>query len=99
MLVRYNNILIISNGELIGDGLVKLPFVRAFRRQFPHAHITWVARNGCVYANVLNDIVGNDINEVITHTHLGKSMIDIFRPAIQPRNTQKFDLIINPELR
>lgn len=61
MHTHYNNILIISNGELIGDGLVKLPFVRAFRREFPDSHITWLARNGCVYANVLKDIVGESM--------------------------------------
>lgn len=99
MPVNYNNILIISNGELIGDGLVKLPFVRAFRREFPKAHITWLTRNGCVYANVLKDIVGDNINEVIENTRLGESMLDIVRPAIRSQNASKFDLIINPELR
>jgi ADP-heptose:LPS heptosyltransferase len=99
MHANYNNILIISNGELIGDGLVKLPFVRAFRREFPSAHITWLARNGCVYANVLKDIVGDNINAVITNTRLGESMLDIIRPAIRPKDAPKFDLIINPELR
>ena len=95
----YSNILIISNGELIGDGLVKLPFVRAFRREFPSAHITWLARNGCVYANVLKDIIGNNIDEVITNTRLGESLLDIVRPAVRPKSAKKFDLIINPELR
>ncbi len=99
MPAHYNNILIISNGELIGDGLVKLPFVRAFRREFPNAHITWLARNGCVYANVLKDIVGDNINEVITNTRLGESMLDIVRPVVRPKDASKFDLIINPELR
>lgn len=99
MRTPYNTILIISNGELIGDGLVKLPFVRAFRREFPNAHITWLARNGCVYANVLKDIVGSNIDEIITQTRLGESILDIVRSAIRPKNASKFDLIINPELR
>ena len=99
MPAHYNNILIISNGELIGDGLVKLPFVRSFRREFPNAHITWLARNGCVYANVLKDIIGDNINAIITNTLLCESMLDILRPAIRPKDAPKFDLIINPELR
>ncbi len=80
-------------------GLVKLPFVRAFRREFPNAHITWLARSGCVYANVLKDIVGNNIDEIVTQTRLDESMLDIVRPAVRPKNAPKFDLIINPELR
>ena len=29
--------------DLIGDGLIKLPFVRALRRAYPDAHLTWLA--------------------------------------------------------
>ncbi|MES2253218.1 MAG: glycosyltransferase family 9 protein [Pseudomonadota bacterium] len=98
MPLLYPTILVISNGELIGDGLVKLPFIRALRREFPASHITWLTRNGCVYANVLKDIASSSIDSVITHTRLGSSLSHIVRPIIRPVQKQ-FDLIINPELR
>jgi len=98
MRLPYPTILVISNGELIGDGLVKLPFIRALRREFPASHITWLTRNGCVYANVLNDIACSSLDSVIPHTRLGSSLSHIVCPIIKPPQKQ-FDLIINPELR
>ena len=40
--------------DRVGDGLLKLPFVRGLRRAFPSARITWLAgKETSVYANVL----------------------------------------------
>src|SRR4029077_14023984 len=39
-------ILVYSGLELLGDGVMKLPFVRALRRCFPTARITWLAGKG-----------------------------------------------------
>ena len=88
-------ILVLSNGELIGDGLVKLPFVRAVRHEFSKAHITWMTRNGCVYGTVLRDVVRGLLDDVIEHTHFGSS----FAHMLFPLTKTPFDMIINPELR
>ncbi len=47
-------ILVYSGLELLGDGVMKLPFVRALRRCWPAARITWLAGKGkTVYAGTL----------------------------------------------
>src|SRR5205814_624338 len=47
-------ILVYSGLELLGDGVMKLPFVRALRQCWPAARITWLAGKGkTVYAGIL----------------------------------------------
>ena len=47
-------ILVYVGLDLMGDGLMKLPFVRALRNAFPDARITWLAGKGrTVYAHEL----------------------------------------------
>ena len=29
--------------DFVGDGLIKLPFIRSLRQVFPNAKITWIA--------------------------------------------------------
>ena len=41
------SVAVFSYEEIIGDGLYKLPFVRALRAAYPSARITWItARRG-----------------------------------------------------
>ena len=36
------SILVFSNGEKIGDGLIKLPLLHEIRRRFPNYKIFWM---------------------------------------------------------
>jgi len=48
------SVLVYSMGEVIGDGLIKLPFVAGLRAAFPDARISWCAAKGSsVYAGPL----------------------------------------------
>lgn len=60
-------ILIYSNGEVIGDGLIKLPFIAAVRRAYPDAHITWAtAGDDTVYTGVLASAAEPLLDEIVT---------------------------------
>ena len=63
-------ILIFSNGEKIGDGLIKLPFIREIYSQFEHSHITWLVYGTTVYATTLKNISSKYVNEVIDNSKL-----------------------------
>jgi ADP-heptose:LPS heptosyltransferase len=90
-------ILIYSMGEVIGDGLIKLPFVGALRRAFPGAHIAWAAAKGeTVYAGPLKAVVEGVIDEVITTGANGAGAFD-WLPWVRPFGGRKFDLVIDTQ--
>lgn len=65
-LPAITTILVYVGCDLVGDGLMKLPFVRALRATFPNARITWLAGNGTsVYAGSLAPLVTGLLDEVV----------------------------------
>src|SRR5438105_2115323 len=60
------DILVYSGLERLGDGIIKLPFVRALRQTWPAARITWLAGKGeTVYAGSLRPLVRYCLDEGI----------------------------------
>ena len=57
------SVAVFSYGEIIGDGLYKLPFVRALRAAWPSARITWITTNRTVYASKLQPVMEGLIDE------------------------------------
>lgn len=56
---------IISGLEIIGDGLIKLPFLRALREAWPDAKIHWITAKGpTVYSGPLRETVRLLIDEI-----------------------------------
>lgn len=61
------SILVHVGSDLVGDGLMKVPFVRALRAGFPQAHICWLAGQGpTVYAGKLAPLVEGLLDEVVS---------------------------------
>lgn len=59
-------IAVIVGLDLIGDALIKLPFVRALRVAFPDAHISWVTAQGrTAFAGPLKEIVAPFLDHVL----------------------------------
>ena len=55
---RPKSVLVYVGLDRVGDGLLKLPFVRGLRRAFPNACLTWFAgKETTVYAGVLAPLV------------------------------------------
>lgn len=90
-------ILIYSMGEVIGDGLIKLPFIAGLRAAFPQARITWCAAKGeTVYAGPLKGVVAGYIDEILTDGPTGDAPLDVL-PWVKPFGGRAFDLVIDTQ--
>lgn len=59
---------VITHGELIGDALIKLPFLRAMRALWPDAEIHWISSHSpTAFDGALKDIVAPLIDRVHTN--------------------------------
>ena len=90
-------ILVYSMGEVIGDGLIKLPFAAGLRQAFPDAHIAWAAAKGeTVYAGSLAGVVEGLIDEIVTVGPTGAGALDVL-PWVRPFGGRAFDLVIDTQ--
>lgn len=90
-------VLIYSMGEVIGDGLIKLPFIAGLRAAFPEARISWCAAKGeTVYAGPLKAVVAGYVDEVILGGRNGARPFDSL-PWSKPFGGRKFDLVIDTQ--
>lgn len=90
-------VLIYSMGEVIGDGLIKLPFVAGLRAAFPDARISWCAAKGeTVYAGPLKGVVAGYVDEVILDGANGARPLDSL-PCSKPFGGRVFDLVIDTQ--
>ncbi|MFM8801334.1 MAG: glycosyltransferase family 9 protein [Tagaea sp.] len=93
----YSSILVYVGLDLVGDGLLKLPFARALRANWPAARIVWCAGKGpSVYATTLKPLVAGLIDETIENAGFGSRWTDIFARALPGRD---FDLVIDTQRR
>ncbi|GAB3117347.1 glycosyltransferase family 9 protein [Novispirillum itersonii] len=82
--------------DLIGDGLLKMPFLRALRDLWPQARVTWAASQGrSVFAGVLAPAVAGLIDEVIEQADVPTRWGDLLRS--RPLDGRGFDLIIDTQ--
>src|ERR1700730_14403485 len=91
------NILVYSGLELLGDGLMKLPFVRTLRKAWPAARITWLAGKGrTVYAGALQPLVRDCLDEVIEAAGIGIAARELLH---RPLPGRRFELVIDTQRR
>ena len=90
-------ILVYVGLDAVGDGLIKLAFIRGLRRAFPTARITWMAGKGhTVFADTLAPLVTGLIDEVIDEAGIGSHPMEVLR---RPLPARSFDLIIDTQRR
>jgi len=90
-------VLIYSMGEVIGDGLIKLPFIAGLRAAFPDARITWCAAKGVtVYDGPLKRVVAGYVDEIIKDGVTGAGALDVL-PWVRPLGGRAFDLVIDTQ--
>ncbi|MBL8808391.1 MAG: glycosyltransferase family 9 protein [Rhodospirillales bacterium] len=92
-----DSILVYVGLDLVGDGLLKLPFVRTLRANWPGARIVWCAGKGpSVFAGSLRPLVAGLIDETIENAGFGSRVSDIFGHPLAGRH---FDLILDTQRR
>jgi ADP-heptose:LPS heptosyltransferase len=92
-----NSILVYVGLDAVGDGLIKLPFIRALRSAFPGASVTWMAGKGhTVFADTLAPLVQGLIDEVIDEADIGSRPRELLSNPLPGRS---FDLIIDTQRR
>ena len=65
------NILVFTNGEKIGDGIIKLPLLNEIKRRLPDRKLIWMTNKGyTVYNNQLKNIADQFIDEIIEQVDL-----------------------------
>jgi len=91
------SILVYVGLDLVGDGVMKLPFLSALRRLYPEARVTWLAGQGkTVYAGVLAPLLTGLVDEVIQEAGIGLSAWELIA---RPLNGRRFDLVIDTQRR
>ena len=81
-------------GDRIGDALLKLPALMAFRRARPQTRLVWVtARRGSVFAGSLAPLVAGVIDEIHAVTGLGTR----WQETLFPRLRAPFDCVVATE--
>jgi len=91
------SILVFSNGEKIGDGIIKLPLLNELKRRLPDYKLYWMTDQGnTVYTTVLKDIASSYINHIFEKVHLNS----VFSKKISKKlNLEKeyFDIIFDTQ--
>lgn len=89
------SVLVYVGLDRVGDAILKLPFVRGLRDNFPNATITWVAgKDTSVYASVMKPVVAGLIDEVIERAGLGLHPRELLS---RPLGGRPFDLVIDTQ--
>lgn len=83
--------------DLVGDALMKMPFVVALRETFPDARITWLAGKGkTVFKRDLAPLAEGRIDEVIESAGIGSRWSELLG---RPLDGRRFDLVIDTQRR
>jgi ADP-heptose:LPS heptosyltransferase len=83
--------------DLVGDGLMKLPLVRALRHALPKGQIIWLAGKGrSAYRHELAGLVAPLLDAVVEEAEIGGRFSELFG---QPLGDQRFDLVIDTQRR
>lgn len=91
----YASILVYVGGDLVGDGVMKLPFLRALRGACPDARITWLAgKYKSAYGHELAPLVHGLLDEVIEEAGFERTLRWLVR---RPLPGRRFDLIIDTQ--
>lgn len=91
------SVLVYVGLDLMGDALMKMPFVRALRETYPQARITWLAGKGkTVFSGPLAPLVKGLIDEVIEDVGIGSDWSELLRRPLAGRH---FDLVIDTQRR
>jgi ADP-heptose:LPS heptosyltransferase len=91
-----SSVLVYVGLDLVGDGVMKLPFLTRLRRCFPQARVTWMAGQGkTAFAGALAPLVGDLIDEII-EDGFADDRVPLLRRPLPERS---FDLLLDTQRR
>ncbi len=80
-----NKILVFSNGEKIGDGIIKLPLLHEIKKRLPNHQLVWMTNKGdTVYKNTLKFFANQYIDQIYDKAYLN--------PFFLSKISKKYDL-------
>lgn len=89
-----NAVLVHVSGDRVGDALLKLPALIAFRKACPQTRLVWVtARRGSIFAGPFAPLVAGVIDEIHPVTGLGTRWLEVLFPRLRAR----FDCVVATE--
>jgi ADP-heptose:LPS heptosyltransferase len=71
---------VFTHGELIGDALIKIPFVRALRGLYPDRRIVWITTEESHLATTLRPLMDGLVDEFHGGSGMGSSPLELLRP-------------------
>lgn len=95
--MQPRSLLVYTYADTVGDGLVKLPFLRDLRARFPATRITWCAGVGeTSYGGALAPLTVGLLDEVIAAAGMGVGWGELLRFR-RPINGRHFDVVIDTQ--
>ena len=89
-------ILIYVGLDLLGDALLKLPFLRTIKKVFPKSEITWLAGKGNSILNKsLKPLTHGLLDKIEDKTKIGSKLSDISKA----KSLSNFDIVIDTQKR
>jgi ADP-heptose:LPS heptosyltransferase len=89
------SVLVYVGGDLVGDAVMKLPFVRALRAACPDASITWCAgKHKSAFADALQPLTVGLIDEVLEEAGFDRPLACLLR---RPLGGRHFDWVIDTQ--
>lgn len=85
---------VFSHGELIGDAMVKIPFLRGLRALFPDRRIVWITTEETHLETTLAPLIAGTIDEFRSNTGIGTSPLELLKPLPE---RQRFSLVIDTQ--
>lgn len=89
-------ILVYVGLDLLGDALLKLPFLKNIKLIYPNSHITWLAGKGnSIFNSDLKFLSNRLINKIIDNGKVGSSIKEFFKPL----KLGSYDIVIDTQKR
>lgn len=85
---------VFSHGELMGDAMIKLPFLRALRAAFTDWRIVWICSETTQLQGAAAPFVRGYIDSFVAGSGWGDRPVDMLR---RPPTTERFDLVIDTQ--
>ena len=90
-------ILIFTQGEKLGDGIIKIPFIYDLKKEIPNSVIFWVANGTTVYKDILNSFVKEKIDFIYEDLGIGIHTVYKSPKLLKELSKNEFDLIIDTQ--